>query len=62
MNLMKKNKITDKLLTGGGIIPSADMQSLYKIGVGRLFGPGASTREAITYIRDWAEERSKKSQ
>jgi methylmalonyl-CoA mutase C-terminal domain/subunit len=62
MDLMKKNKITDKLLTGGGIIPSTDMQSLYKIGVGRLFGPGASTREAITYIQDWAAERKKNTQ
>jgi len=59
MELMKKNRITDKLLTGGGIIPTSDMQALYKLGVGRLFGPGASTREAISYILDWAAGRKK---
>jgi methylmalonyl-CoA mutase C-terminal domain/subunit len=59
MKLMKKNKITDKLLTGGGIIPSEDMEALYKIGVGRLFGPGTTTKEAINYISDWAASSGK---
>jgi methylmalonyl-CoA mutase C-terminal domain/subunit len=62
MELMKNNNITDKLLTGGGIIPSEDMKSLAKIGVGRLFGPGASTKEAISYIREWASARDKSIQ
>lgn len=57
MDLMKQKGIDDKLLTGGGIIPADDMDKLSKIGVGQLFGPGASTRDAIQYINDWAEKR-----
>jgi methylmalonyl-CoA mutase C-terminal domain/subunit len=59
MDLMKKNNIADKLLTGGGIIPREDMVALSKIGVGRLFGPGATTKEAISYIREWAAKNEK---
>lgn len=41
------------LLTGGGIIPEEDIETLEGKGVGRLFGPGTPTGEAIDYIRDW---------
>src|SRR5215467_13662900 len=41
--LMERAGIADKLLTGGGIIPPEDMQTLAEQGVGRLFGPGSST-------------------
>jgi methylmalonyl-CoA mutase C-terminal domain/subunit len=41
------------LLTGGGIIPEDDMTALREKGVGRLFGPGSPTTEAIAYIREW---------
>jgi methylmalonyl-CoA mutase C-terminal domain/subunit len=41
------------LLTGGGIIPPQDMESLQKLGVGRLFGPGSPTAEAVAYIEQW---------
>ena len=41
------------LLTGGGIISEEDMLALSEQGVGKLFGPGTSTSDAIKYIRDW---------
>ena len=41
------------LLTGGGIIPPQDMEALHKLGVGRLFGPGSPTAEAVAYIQEW---------
>ncbi len=44
----------DILLTGGGIIPAEDMDSLLGLGVGKLFGPGTPTGELIAYIQDWA--------
>jgi methylmalonyl-CoA mutase C-terminal domain/subunit len=56
MQLMKDNNIDDKLLTGGGIIPEEDMKKLAKIGVGKLFGPGTSTQDAISYIRNWKKQ------
>ncbi len=46
----------DVLLTGGGIIPEKDMEELKQIGVGRLFGPGASLKEINTYLHNWVSE------
>lgn len=54
--LMQENGMNDVLLTGGGIIPDADMQELYALGVGKLFPPGTHTREIATYITDWTRE------
>ncbi|GMV04204.1 MAG: methylmalonyl-CoA mutase [Gemmatimonadota bacterium] len=45
------------LLTGGGIIPEDDVHALEERGIGRLFGPGTSTAEAIAYVRDWFAAR-----
>ena len=45
------------LLTGGGIIPREDAVTLGQRGVGRVFGPGTATTDAIKYIRDWFAER-----
>ena len=56
LDLMKQRGIGDRLLTGGGIVPADDMESLSSLGVGRLFGPGASTRDIAQYIRDWFRE------
>ena len=47
------------LLTGGGIIPEADMKQLGAMGIGRLFGPGTTTRQAVEYIRDWFAENGR---
>jgi methylmalonyl-CoA mutase C-terminal domain/subunit len=53
MKLMRARGIGDRLLTGGGIIPPEDMGTLAGMGVGRLFGPGASTQDIASYIREW---------
>ena len=51
--LMQSRGIGDRLLTGGGIIPNDDMNTLLERGVGRLFGPGTNTQDIAHYIRDW---------
>jgi methylmalonyl-CoA mutase C-terminal domain/subunit len=56
LGLMKQRGIGDRLLSGGGIVPPEDMETLAKLGVGRLFGPGSSTRDIAQYIRDWFRE------
>ena len=48
-----EKKLTDVLLTGGGIIPEEDMEKLYAQGVGKLFGPGTAVETTIQYIHDW---------
>jgi methylmalonyl-CoA mutase C-terminal domain/subunit len=56
IRLMKEKGMNDVLLTGGGIIPEDDMQSLNDMGVGKLFAPGATTAEIAGYIRNWVKE------
>ena len=51
--LMQEKGLQDVLLTGGGIIPDEDIEALTKIGVGKLFHPGANTHEIADYIKDW---------
>lgn len=53
--LMKEKEMNDVLLTGGGIIPEEDMAELNKMGVGKLFAPGATTSEIADYIKDWVK-------
>jgi methylmalonyl-CoA mutase C-terminal domain/subunit len=43
----------DVLLTGGGIIPKEDIETLQRQGVGKLFGPGTPTTDLIDYIKEW---------
>ena len=54
--LMNQKSIDNILLTGGGIIPSKDMEDLTSIGIGKLFGPGADIAESIEYIESWCKE------
>ena len=46
----------DVLVTGGGIIPPADMEALQQQGIGKLFGPGTPTSDLVRYIEEWAAE------
>jgi methylmalonyl-CoA mutase C-terminal domain/subunit len=53
--LMKEKQMDDVLLTGGGIIPDEDINALNKIGVGKLFAPGATTSDIASYIKEWVK-------
>jgi methylmalonyl-CoA mutase, C-terminal domain len=59
LELLRADGREDILLTGGGIIPKDDMESLHKLGVGRLFGPGTTTGELVQYIKGWFAERQR---
>lgn len=56
LKAMKKNKLQDVLLVGGGIIPKNDVSRLEKLGVGKLFGPGTPVQETIDYITGWVNK------
>lgn len=56
-DLLDEAGLDQVLVTGGGIIREDDMAELEKKGVGRLFGPGTATAEAVAYIREWFESR-----
>ena len=54
--LMDKEELKNVLLTGGGIIPNQDMDSLSELGVGKLFGPGTTVNTTIDYIQNWVND------
>jgi methylmalonyl-CoA mutase C-terminal domain/subunit len=56
VEIMKQKKVTDVLLTGGGIIPEGDMKKLKEIGVGELFAPGTTMETIVNYIKNWVTE------
>jgi methylmalonyl-CoA mutase C-terminal domain/subunit len=60
LELLREKGAGDVLLTGGGIIPKEDMEELYRLGIGKLFGPGTDTADIVDYIRDWMEKKETK--
>ncbi len=59
--LLEAEGARDVLLTGGGIIPDEDAAELGRLGIGRLFGPGTPTSEAVEYVRAWYRENREAS-
>lgn len=53
--LMEEKGLGDRLLTGGGIIPTKDQETLAALGVGKLFGPGDDPTAIVDYIREWIQ-------
>ena len=50
--LLDQGDRKDVLLIGGGIIPQDDAARLERMGVARLFGPGAPTSEIVAFITE----------
>ena len=55
---MDKNGLGDRLLTGGGIIPTKDQDKLKDLGIGKVFGPGDDLQEIVEYIQTWHAVRA----
>lgn len=51
MELLAERDATDIVVFGGGIIPEADIPELEKIGVAKVFTPGATTTEIVAWVR-----------
>ena len=57
---LRKNGMEDVLLVAGGIIPLEDHPELEKMGMRGIFGPGASTRDIVSFIKESVEERAER--
>lgn len=51
LELLRARDAEDILVFGGGIIPDADIPELEKLGVAKVFTPGASTHEIVDWVR-----------
>ncbi|MCG5217276.1 cobalamin B12-binding domain-containing protein [Streptosporangium sp. KLBMP 9127] len=49
--LLREQDAADIVVFGGGIIPEADMPELDRLGVARVFTPGATTEEIVAWVR-----------
>lgn len=57
--LMDENGLGDRLLTGGGIIPTRDQAKLREAGIEKVFGPGDDILGIIEYIQRWHASHSR---
>jgi methylmalonyl-CoA mutase C-terminal domain/subunit len=48
---LRENGADDVLVVVGGTIPPDDADELKSIGVAQVFGPGATTREIVDFLR-----------
>jgi methylmalonyl-CoA mutase C-terminal domain/subunit len=51
MELLSEQGIDDVVVTVGGTIPADDVAELKELGVAEVFTPGASTQQAVDFIR-----------
>ena len=58
MEALKAQGAGDIVVFGGGIIPDEDVEELLKLGVAKLFKPGASTQEIGQWVTDNLGTRS----
>ena len=52
LQLLKEQGADDVIVTLGGTIPSDDVKELKDLGVAEVFTPGASTQQAVDFIRN----------
>lgn len=52
LEALKKQGAADVVVFGGGIIPDEDVEELKKLGVAKIFKPGASTQEIGRWVSD----------
>jgi methylmalonyl-CoA mutase, C-terminal domain len=50
--LLHERGIDDVVVFGGGIIPDEDIPELERMGVTRIFTPGATTTEIVDWVRE----------
>jgi methylmalonyl-CoA mutase, C-terminal domain len=51
IDLLRERDAEDIVVFGGGIIPEADLPELERMGVARVFTPGAPTQDIVGWVR-----------
>ena len=57
LELLAERGATDITVFGGGIIPDADIAELERMGVARIFTPGAPTHEIVDWVKSSLGQR-----
>jgi methylmalonyl-CoA mutase, C-terminal domain len=61
LELLKERDALDITVFVGGIIPDADILELEKLGVAKIFTPGATTQEIVEWVRANVGEDARES-
>ena len=51
VELLRERGLDDVVVFGGGIIPEADIPELEKLGVAKIFTPGATMQSIVDWVR-----------
>jgi len=57
LELLREKNMDDVLLFAGGIIPDKDIPILEKMGVQKVFQPGARTDDIVSFLRERLSSR-----
>jgi len=52
LELLKKNKVNDIVVCGGGIIPEEDIPKLRKLGIRKVFKPGSLLEDIVKWVEE----------
>ncbi|HIM16453.1 MAG TPA: cobalamin B12-binding domain-containing protein [Dehalococcoidia bacterium] len=55
---LHENDMDDVSVIAGGIIPEADRLELEKLGLKAVFGPGTSTSEIVSFVKNLVAEKN----
>src|SRR5258708_643251 len=58
LDMLRERNAADIKVFGGGIIPEDDIVALAKLGVAKVFTPGATTQEIIDWVKQNIEPRA----
>ena len=58
LELLREKNMDDVLLFAGGIIPDKDIPILEKMGVQKVFQPGARTDDIVSFLRERLSARA----
>jgi methylmalonyl-CoA mutase, C-terminal domain len=50
IELLRERDASDIVVFGGGIIPDTDIEELTRMGVAKIFTPGAPTTDIVTWV------------
>ena len=52
LQLLRDRSAEDVVVFGGGIVPEADIPELEKLGVAKIFTPGATTESIVNWVTE----------
>ena len=58
LRLLRERGAGDIVVFGGGIIPDEDIAPLREMGVSKIFGPGTSLDDVVTFVNEAFGERA----